>query len=68
MPYGGGVVNVKAEELPRWFTQIGATKIKPFNECADCNLGYDTTYDRLDTLNSNLLTLIDKLDQIIKED
>lgn len=61
------VGSVKAEEIPRWFTQIGATKIKPFNKCADCNRDYDTD-DRLDTLNSNLVTLIEKLDQIIKED
>lgn len=62
-----GVVNVKAEEIPRWFTQIGATKIKPFGKCDDCNRDYDTD-DRLDALNSNLLTLIDKLDQIINSD
>lgn len=62
-----GVVNVKAEEIPRWFTQIGATKIKPFDKCDDCNRDYDTD-DRLDALNSNLLTLIDKLDQIINSD
>lgn len=59
--------SVEAEEIPRWFTQIGATKIKPFNKCADCNRDYDTD-DRLDALNANLLTLIEKLDHIIKED
>lgn len=61
------VGSVKAGEIPRWFTQIGATKIKPFNKCADCNRDYDTD-DRLDALNTNLLTLIEKLDQIIGED
>ena len=61
------VGSVKAEEIPRWFTQIGATKIKPFTDCADCNRDYDIDY-RLDTLNSNLVTLLEKLDQIIKED
>lgn len=62
-----GVASVKAEEIPRWFTQIGATKIKPFNTCTDCNRDYDID-DRLDTLNSNLVTLLEKLDQIIQED
>lgn len=61
------VGSVKAEEIPRWFTQIGATKIKPFNKCTDCNRDYDID-DRLDTLNSNLVTLLEKLDQIINED
>lgn len=62
--------SVEAEEIPRWFTQIGITKVVPDSlttKCADCNRDYDTD-DRLDTLNSNLLTLIEKLDQIIKED
>ena len=62
--------SVEAEEIPRWFTQIGITKVVPDSlttRCAECNRDYDTD-DRLDTLNSNLLTLIEKLDQIIKED
>lgn len=62
--------SVEAEEIPRWFTQIGITKVVPdslVNKCADCNRDYDTD-DRLDALNTNLLTLIDKLDQIINED
>lgn len=58
--------DVEAEEIPRWFTQIGETKIEPFNECADCNPDQDTD-DRLDLLNMHLLNLIDKLDQIIDE-
>lgn len=64
------VCGVPAEEIPRWFTQIGVIKIdpEPFNnKCTDCNRDYDTD-DRLDALNTNLLTLIDKLDQIINED
>lgn len=62
------VGGVESKEIPRWFTQIGVRKVGPVaNECADCNRDYDTN-DRLDALNTNLLTLIDKLDQIINED
>lgn len=64
------VNGVPAEEIPRWFKQIGVIEIIPEplkNKCADCNRDYDTD-DRLDALNANLLTLIDKLDQIINED
>lgn len=64
------VTRVPAEEIPRWFTQIGAIKILPEplskNKCAECDRDYDTD-DRLDALNTNLLTLIDKLDRIINE-
>ena len=62
--------SVEAEEIPRWFTQIGTTTIipePPVSKCADCTRDYDTD-DRLDALNTNLLTLIEKLDQIINED
>ena len=65
------VDNVDVDYIPRWFTQIGAIKVLPEplskNKCADCDRDYDTD-DRLDALNSNLLTLIDKLDRIINED
>ena len=63
------VRSVEAEEIPRWFTQIGVRKVGPLitNKCADCNRDYDID-DRLDTLNSNLVSLLEKLDQIIKED
>lgn len=62
------IYHMPEEEIPLKITQIGGIKIESLitNKCADCNRDYDTD-DRLDTLNSNLLTLIDKLDQIIKE-
>lgn len=64
------VTDVSADEIPRWFKQIGTMEIHPKpqkKKCADCNKDYDTD-DRLDALNSNLLTLIEKLDQIINKD
>ena len=63
------IYHVPEENISSIITQIGARKIEPrvTDKCADCNRDYDTD-DRLDALNTNLLTLIDKLDQIINED
>lgn len=63
------IYHIPENEIPIMLTQIGARKIEPqvTDKCADCNRDYDTD-DRLDTLNSNLITLIDKLDEIINSD
>ena len=69
VPPWGIIYHLSEDDISLRITQIGGRKIEPLipDKCADCNRDYDTD-DRLDALNTNLLTLIEKLDQIIKED
>lgn len=58
------VKDVSANAVPRFFKRVGCNDIYT-NSCT-CNNSQDKIEDSLDDLNNNLLTLIDKLDEIIK--
>lgn len=58
--------NVLASNIPALFKRIGCQDI--YTNSSTFNTSKNGIDDKLDDLNNNLLTLIEKLDQIINED
>lgn len=58
--------NIPAGNIPALFKRIGCQDI--YTNSATFNTSKNGIDDKLDDLNNNLLTLIEKLDQIINED
>lgn len=58
--------NIPASNIPALFKRIGCQDI--YTNSSTFNTSKNGIDDKLDDLNNNLLTLIEKLDQIINED